>query len=118
VLGFIGIVVFALSLDFVIWILTWTDDPRNPAAFSYFWAAVLSVLLLGCVIAAGIPLLRYRQSPSERAEQAEQETDLDQRRAAGQVAETTYPFERPKLELKATGKRRVFTCAPAAKAFR
>ena len=62
---FIGIIVFAFLLDMFIWLLTWTDDPRNaPATFSQLWAAVLSVLLLGCVIAAGIALFRGRQPPN------------------------------------------------------
>lgn len=41
--------------------------------------------------------------------------NLEHMRAAGQAPEATYPFERARLELAATGRRRVFVCGRCGK---
>jgi hypothetical protein len=105
---------------FVALLGVWGIEGDAPSSASVQQANVfLVVYLLGLI---GLPVwwtFLRRQGLEQRRRELEQRRreleHLDRLRAAGQVSETTDPFERAKLELEVTGKRRVFVCGRCGK---
>jgi hypothetical protein len=92
-------------------VVGWAANRRGQSGIGFFALAFLLSPLLGFIVLALVGR-GGRRTPEDYWQRL---TNLEQLRASGQVAESLYPFERAKLELYGTGKRRIFACGRCGK---